>query len=458
MANQPTTTGLIGLVAVGLKPNAEAVLKAAAERGFISPPDIASIIPAQVGKNHLLLKKSVDSIRACLDVLGVVIVLPAVADQLLRSRAEKAKESPGPLTPATARPIPKKEPVRASKVRAEKPEKEGPEETEEGSGWVDYYDKDLLGIYMKSLRPYKRLTDGEVAALAEQSRNGDTDARNKLVVHNLKLAVKMAFNQRWRIRETSLTLLDLIQEGNVGLMTAAEEFDERRGNKFSTYAYWWVFHKMVRAVQEDGRLVRVPIHAQELWHKVQRTRAKFMRRFGHEPKLRSIAALVGVSEEVIENALKDMRLVPGHYTALIELDGDWDKPPEDQENRPFYEAIADTGELRPDQLIQAKEELQQACHRLRLVLGVAKFSSLTPRDIEMFVARYGLDGSFQVKTLEAVAERYKPMTRERVRQIVDLRVWPKLRELGVKQDDEWLREELQRIRLLEDLTGEAARL
>lgn len=455
MTNQPTTTGLIGLVAVGLKPNAESVLKTAAERGFISPPDIAGIIPARVGKNSVLLRKAVDSIRACLNVLGVVVVLPVIADQLLHSRTEKGKAESKPLEPAAARPTPKREPVLKVKAKAEKPERE--EEEEEGSDWVDYYDKDLLGIYMKSLYPYRQLlSDGEVAALAEQTRNGDTEARNKLVVRNLRLAVKMAFNQQWRIRATSMTLLDLIQEGNLGLMKAAEEFDEQLGCKFSTYAYWWVSQKMSRAIQDNGRLVRVPIHAQELWRKIQRTRAKFLNRFGHEPRLRTIAALLDISEEVIEKALKDMRLVPGHYTALVELDGNWTKPEEDQ-GRPLHESVEDTTELRPDQIIQAKEELEQACHRLRLVLAVAKFSSLTERDLEIFKARYGLDGAFQVKALEAVAERYK-LTRERIRQIVDTKVWPKLRELGVKQDDEWLREELHRIRSLENLVGETARL
>lgn len=467
MANQPTMTGLIGLVAVGLKPNAEAVLKQAAERGFISPPDIASIIPAQVGKNSVLLRKAVDSIRACLDVLGVVVVLPAVADQLLRSRTERDRTAPKAPRPAAARPTPKKEPIRALKARTEEPE-QGDEE--EGSGWVDYYGKDLLGIYLKSLHPYKRLTDEEVWALGktvfanwvdEGEERVLTDegrrARNKLVVHNLKLAVKIAFNRQWRIRGTSLTLLDLIQEGNLGLMRAAEEFDERLGNKFSTYAHWWIFHAMGRAVQDNGRLVRVPVHAQELWRKVQRTRAKFLRRFGSEPRLRTISALLGLSEEVIEKGLKEMRLVPGHYTALIELDGDWNEPLEDRENGPLHEAVPQTMELGPDQIIQAKEELEQACHRLRLILGVAKFSSLRERYQDIFVARYGLDGAFQVKTLEAVGERFG-ITRERVRQTVDNIVWPKLRELGVKQDDEWLREELHRIRLLENLVGEAAKL
>lgn len=451
MSKQPPTN-LIELVAVGLKPNARTVLKEAAERSFISPREIASIIPREVGRNPAHLKRAVDSIRACLDVLGVVVIAPTVAQRLMGWRAEKNEEPPKVQGPVAPRPAPRKEPVRKVKAKAVTPK-----EDEEESAWVDYYDRDLLGIYMKSLHPYGRLTDEEVAALAERTRNGDTDARDKLVVHNLRLAVKMAFKQQWRIRETSFTLLDLIQEGNLGLMTAAGEFDERFGHKFSTYAYWWIFQHMFRSVQEDGRLVRVPIHAQELWHKIQRTRAKFMRRFGHEPRLRTIAALLGVSEEVVEKALKEMWLVPGHFNALVELDGDWNEPFEDQEQEPLHGTVPQTAELSPDQLVQAKEEMQQACHRLRMILGVMRFSSLTTREIEMFKARYGLDGSLQMKTLDAVAGRYR-LTRERVRQIMEDKVWPKLRELGVKQDDEWLREELTRIRSLENLVGEAAKL
>jgi RNA polymerase primary sigma factor len=232
------------------------------------------------------------------------------------------------------------------------------------------------------------------AVLADVSRhrNAVKRAREELVRAHLRLVVSIAKKYR---RFSSLDLLDLIQEGNLGLMHAVEKFDYRRGVKVATYAVWWIRQAIARAIADQSRMIRVPVHMTETATKVQRERRKLYQMHGREPDADEIAARTGVSAAQVQQVLS---LVP-EPTSL-------DVP------------IGEDGDATLGDLIEAPDAINPHAAAELSALGdsVAEaLSKLTPREERILRMRFGLGGMGE-HTLEEVGQVFG-VTRERIRQI-----------------------------------------
>ena len=180
---------------------------------------------------------------------------------------------------------------------------------------------DALQLYLEEIGKIPLLADSEVIELARRLEGGDPDARQRLVNANLRLVVAIAKRYQGR----GVLLEDLVQEGNLGLIRAVERFDYRRGFRFSTYAAWWIRHRITRAIANQGRTIRLPVHVVDLVNKISRVSTQLTQSLGREPDDGEIADEMGVSvDELME--LREVALVPlSLETPLDGNDGDEDE-------------------------------------------------------------------------------------------------------------------------------------
>ena len=250
---------------------------------------------------------------------------------------------------------------------------------------------DPVKVYLKEIGRVPLLTAEEEAALARAAQAGDEDARRRLSEANLRLVVSVAKRYVGR----GLQFLDLIQEGNLGLMKAAEKFEPDRGFKFSTYATWWIRQSITRAIADQGRTIRIPVHLVESINRVRRTSVELLRQTGHEPTPAEIAARLGIPPERV-----------GQLLQLAQEPLSLEAPVGEEED-------ARVGDFVPDDTagIPADEAGRQLLHReLTSVL-----SSLTEREQRVLTLRFGLEDG-RPRTLEELGQEFS-VTRERVRQI-----------------------------------------
>jgi len=272
---------------------------------------------------------------------------------------------------------------------------------------------DSLQLLMKDIGKVRLLTAQEEVDLAKRIERGDLDAKQKMVESNLRLVVSIAKNYR----NQGLPFLDLIQEGTLGLVRAAEKFDYRKGFKFSTYATWWIRQAIARAVADKARTIRLPVHVVEKLNKIGRAERKLVTELGREPTAEEIAAVTGI-EPVEVGAIKRFAQAP------VSLE----KPVGDEEESEFGQFIADERAESPYE--RAAEVLTQEAVRDAL----AKLSYRERRVLEL---RYGLGGE-QPRTLKEVGQAVG-VTRERIRQIET----QSLKKLKRLREAEGLRENAQ---------------
>lgn len=291
-------------------------------------------------------------------------------------------------------------------------------------------EQDLLGLYLKEVGQFRLLSFEEVKELARRIQvKHDVRARNTLVLHNLRLSVAIARRYRGR----GLEYLDLIQEGNQGLMTAANKFYWRKGFHFSTYATWWVRQRVTRAIMDYGDVIRTPVHHHEFWSKIMQVSEALVQKLGREPKAEEIASSLDVSEKIVQKALKQMRMTTVYLDDLFGGEGV-------EQGHDVLEVIPDENAPTPEELIAAEEMAKKTNEKLEL-FKMKLFFALDDRQREIFKARYGLDGSFEKRTLEEIGEEYG-LTRQRVEQIIN-RAWEKLLQVFGPLDES--EQELERL-------------
>ena len=250
---------------------------------------------------------------------------------------------------------------------------------------------DPVRIYLKEIGRVPLLTPEEETELAEQILNGNAQAGQRLVEANLRLVVSIAKRYLGR----GMPFLDLIQEGNLGLMKAVEKFDHTKGFKFSTYATWWIRQAITRAIADQARTIRIPVHMGETINKIKKASGQLLHENGHEPSIDEIAEYLNTPVDKIREAIRAAQEPVSLETPIGE-----------EEDSHLGDFIPDESALTPqDAASQAllKEQLD------------AVLSTLTPREEKVIRLRFGLDDG-RPRTLEEVGEVFE-VTRERIRQI-----------------------------------------
>ncbi len=250
---------------------------------------------------------------------------------------------------------------------------------------------DPVRMYLKEIGKVPLLTAEEEVSLAKRIERRDMEAKRKLIEANLRLVVSIAKRYVGR----GMLFLDLIQEGNLGLIRAVEKFDYRKGYKFSTYATWWIRQAITRAIADQARTIRIPVHMVETINKLIRVQRQLLQDIGREPTPEEIAAEMGTTPQKVREILKISQEPVSLETPIGEE--------EDSQLGDFIEDEDATMPVEAVSEIMQKEELQQ-------VLG-----TLTHRERKVIELRFGLKGEHP-RTLEEVGQKFG-VTRERIRQI-----------------------------------------
>src|SRR5437868_2073079 len=265
------------------------------------------------------------------------------------------------------------------------------EEYEEAKAEAREISTDSLQLFLKDIGKVELLTAAQEVELAKRIERGDHRAKQEMIEANLRLVVSIAK----RYRNQGLPFLDLIQEGTIGLVRAAEKFDYRKGFKFSTYATWWIRQAVTRALAEKARTIRMPVHVVEKLNKIVRSERKLRAELRREPTSQEIADELELSVEDVDQVRR---------TAQVPVS--LEKPVGDDEESEFGHFLTDENVPLPDEAAEVsmrKETLQKI------------LSTLSHRERRVLELRYGLDGEHP-RTLDEVGRTFN-VTRERIRQI-----------------------------------------
>ena len=250
---------------------------------------------------------------------------------------------------------------------------------------------DPVRMYLKEIGKVPLLTAEEEIEIAKRLETGDEEAKKKLSEANLRLVVSIAKRYVGR----GMLFLDLIQEGNLGLIKAVEKFDYRKGFKFSTYATWWIRQAITRAIADQARTIRIPVHMVETINKLIRVSRQLLQQYGREPTPEEIAKEMGISESKVREIIKIAQEPVSLETPIGE------------------EEDSHLGDFIPDDDAPAPAEAASFALMKEQLLDV--LDTLTPREDKVLRLRFGLDDGRQ-RTLEEVGKEFN-VTRERIRQI-----------------------------------------
>jgi len=261
--------------------------------------------------------------------------------------------------------------------------------------FIDSNVEDSVKIYLKDIGRVPLLSADEEVVLAQTIETGTEEeikaAKHKLSEANLRLVVSIAK----RYVNRGLQFLDLIQEGNIGLMKAVDKFDYTKGYKFSTYATWWIRQSITRAIADQARTIRIPVHMVETINKQVRATRQLLQKLGREPSPEEIAEYLGVSEDRV----REIQKIAQDPVSL-------ESPIGEEEDSHLGDFIEDTTALSPADVAEQKMLKEQLIQVL---------ATLTPREERVLRLRYGLDDQ-RPRTLEEVGKEFN-VTRERIRQI-----------------------------------------
>jgi RNA polymerase primary sigma factor len=265
-----------------------------------------------------------------------------------------------------------------------------------------------FGLYLREIGREKLLTPEEEIRLAGRIKRGDKAARERMITANLRLVVKLATDYA----NLGLPLLDLVSEGNIGLMKAVERFDPQKGGKLSTYAAWWIKQSIKRALANQGRTIRVPVHQIEKIAKVRRLIERLTAELGREPTDEELADEVGLSGPQV-SALKSSGIQPTSLDAPIGKD----------DGETLF------GDMLSDEVAEDPLEYLEGKDARAMLGGVLKV--LTARERDIIKLRYGLGGGRE-RTLEEIGTKLG-ITRERIRQIQMVALKKMRREMARKE-------------------------
>ena len=250
---------------------------------------------------------------------------------------------------------------------------------------------DPVRMYLKEIGKIPLLDSEQEMYLAERIVLGDKKAKDQLVEANLRLVVSIAKRHVGK----GMYFLDLIQEGNLGLMKAVEKFDYHKGFKFSTYATWWIRQAITRAIADQARTIRIPVHMVETIHKVSRTARQLLQELGREPTTEEIAEKIGMSSEKVREIMK-----------IAQDPVSLETPIGEEEDSHLGDFVEDNDSPAPADTAFYSLLREQLCSVLR---------TLTPREEQVLKLRFGLEDG-RARTLEEVGKEFN-ITRERIRQI-----------------------------------------
>ena len=250
---------------------------------------------------------------------------------------------------------------------------------------------DPVRMYLKEIGKIPLLTPERETYLAEQITVGDKDAKNELIEANLRLVVSIAKRHVGK----GMYFLDLIQEGNLGLIKAVEKFDYSKGYKFSTYATWWIRQAITRAIADQARTIRIPVHMVETIHKVSRTARTLLQDFGREPTTDEIAEALGMTADKVRDIMK-----------IAQDPVSLETPIGEEEDSHLGDFVEDSESPAPSDSASYSLLREQLFNIL---------DTLTPRESNVIKLRFGLEDG-RPRTLEEVGKKFE-ITRERIRQI-----------------------------------------
>ena len=251
-----------------------------------------------------------------------------------------------------------------------------------------------IGLYLREISQVPLLTTRDEVKLAGQIKRGNKKAREKMITANLRLVVKIAHD----FGNYGLPLLDLISEGNIGLMKAVERFDPKKGGKLSTYASWWIKQSIKRALANQSKTIRLPVHLVDKIGKIRRVAAQMTEELGHEPTTEELAEELGLPVAKVAH-LKNVAVRPASLDAKISADDD----------TAFGDLVGDDRAEDPFEALRDKD-LQGEVGDL--------LDALDPRERKIIGFRFGLDGGRE-RTLEEVGHKFG-VTRERIRQLQNI--------------------------------------
>ena len=250
---------------------------------------------------------------------------------------------------------------------------------------------DPVRMYLKEIGKIPLLTPERESYLAEKISEGDKAAKDELIEANLRLVVSIAKRHVGK----GMYFLDLIQEGNLGLIKAVEKFDYSKGYKFSTYATWWIRQAITRAIADQARTIRIPVHMVETIHKVSRTMRQLLQEFGREPTTDEIAESLGMTADKVREIIK-----------IAQDPVSLETPIGEEEDSHLGDFVEDTDSPAPSETASFSLLREQLCNILH---------TLTPREEQVIKLRFGLEDG-RPRTLEEVGKKFD-ITRERIRQI-----------------------------------------
>jgi RNA polymerase primary sigma factor len=280
----------------------------------------------------------------------------------------------------------------------------------------DPLERSGLQLYLQEIGKTPLLTIAEEVTLARRIRRGDKAARDHMIKANLRLVVKIAHDYK----DFGLPLLDLISEGNIGLIKAVERFDPRKGGKLSTYAAWWIKQSIKRALANQSKTIRLPVHLVDKISKMRRATMALAEELGREPSDEEVAMELGIPTHKVAH-LKSVSVRPASLDAPINDDGD---------SGTFGEIVGDENAVSPFENVRERN-LKSDLNRM--------VNSLDKREADILRMRFGLDGHDEL-TLEEVGKKFK-VTRERVRQLQNLAL-QKIRKLMARNEAQRTVEEI----------------